>query len=236
VIVFAAAPLVSHIPRAALAGVLIATAVRMVEVGSIKAMTRASRGETVILVLTAAVTLASTLVNAVIVGMVVAAAVAVTKVSKAARLEQVPLHADLPAADHHAEEQALLGEHIIAYRLDGPLLFAVAHRFLLELTEAADVKVVILRMSRISVIDSSGARVLADAIDKLTKRGVLVLVSGVRPEHRRPLDAFGTLDPLREAGHVFATTPEAIEAAHAHLAGAGIVPAQRAGEPSQVTR
>lgn len=58
----------------------------------------------------------------------------------------------------------------------GPLLFAAAHRFLLELTETSDVKVVILRMSRISVIDSSGARVLEDAIDRLTKRGVLVLV------------------------------------------------------------
>ncbi|WP_344660451.1 SulP family inorganic anion transporter [Catenulispora subtropica] len=229
-IVFAAAPLVAHIPRAALAGVLIATAVRMVEVGSIRALAESGRGETLTLVLTATVTLVSTLVNAVIVGMVVAAAVAVAKVSTAARLEQVPLHADLPPADHHAEEQALLGEHIVAYRLDGPLLFAAAHRFLLELTEAAEVKVVILRMSRISVIDSSGARVLADAVDRLTKRGVLVLVSGVRPEHRRPLDALGTLDELREAGHVFTTTPEAIAFAHAHLAGAGIIPAPRAGE------
>jgi len=235
VIVFAAAPLVAHIPRAALAGVLIATAIRMVEVGSIRALAKASRAETGVLALTATVTLVSTLVNAVVVGMVVAAVVAVTKVSKAARLEQVPLHADLPPADHHAEEQALLGEHIVAYRFDGPLLFAAAHRFLLELTETAEVKVVILRMSRISVIDSSGAQVLADAIDRLTKRGVLVLVSGVRPEHRRPLDALGTLDGLHDAGHVFTTTPEAIEYAHAHLAGTGMVPAQRAGEPVAVT-
>ncbi|GAA1965055.1 SulP family inorganic anion transporter [Catenulispora subtropica] len=233
-IVFAAAPLVSHIPRAALAGVLIATAIRMVEVGSIKALAKAGRGEAAILFLTAAVTLASTLVNAVIVGMIVAAVVAVTKVSKAARLEQVPLHADLPPADHHAEEQALLGEHIIAYRIDGPLLFAAAHRFLLELTETADVRVVILRMSRVSVIDSSGARVLADAIDKLTRRGVLVLVSGVRPEHHRPLDALGTLDALREAGHVFTTTPQAIEFAHTRLSGAGIIPGQRADRHAQV--
>ncbi|MFL6116314.1 MAG: SulP family inorganic anion transporter [Catenulispora sp.] len=234
VIVFAAAPLVAHIPRAALAGVLIATAVRMVEVGSIRALARAGRGELGILVLTATVTLASTLVNAVIVGMVVAAAVAVTKVSAAARLEQVPLHADLPPADHHAEEQALLGEHIVAYRIDGPLLFAAAHRFLLELTENADVRVVILRMSRISVIDSSGARVLADAIDKLAKRGVLVLVSGVRPEHRRPLDALGTLAGLHEAGRVFTATPAAIDFAHRYLSGAGIVPAPRTGASVQL--
>lgn len=235
-IVFAAAPLVAHIPRAALAGVLIATAVRMVEAGSIRALARASRGETGILVLTATVTLASTLVNAVIVGMVVAAAVAVTQVSAAARLEQVPLHADLPPADHHSEEQRLLGEHIVAYRIDGPLLFAAAHRFLLELTETADVRVVILRMSRISVIDASGARVLEDAIDRLEKRGVLVLISGIRPEHRRPLDALGTLDGAREAGRVFTTTPEAIEFARTYLSGAGLIPAQRVGEHAAVCR
>lgn len=45
----------------------------------------------------------------------------------------------------------------MAYRLDGPLFFAVAHRFLLELTEVADVRVVILRMSRISALDATGA-------------------------------------------------------------------------------
>jgi SulP family sulfate permease len=225
VIVFAAAPLVAHIPRAALAGVLIATAIRMVEVGSLKALTRASRGETAIMALTAVTTLAFNLVTAVVVGLLVAAVLALTKVARAARLEQVPLHADLPPADHHEEEQALLGEHIVAYRLDGPLMFAAAHRFLLELTEAADVKVVILRMSRISAIDASGARVLHDAIERLERRGALVLVSGVRPEHRRPLDALGTLDGLREAGRVFTTTPEAIAYAHAHLSGLGIVPA-----------
>jgi sulfate permease, SulP family len=130
----------------------------------------------------------------------------------------------------------LLGEHIVAYRIDGPLLFAAAHRFLLELTEASDVKVIILRMSRISVIDSSGARVLEDAIDRLAKRGVLVLVSGVRPEHHRPLDALGTLDRLREAGHVFTTTPEAIEFAHTHLSETGVIPALHTGERSGAPR
>ncbi|WP_240553893.1 SulP family inorganic anion transporter [Streptomyces niveiscabiei] len=58
-IVFAAAPLVSKIPLAALAGVLLATAIRMVEVGSLKAMARATRSDAAILVLTAAATLAA---------------------------------------------------------------------------------------------------------------------------------------------------------------------------------
>ncbi|MET8628750.1 SulP family inorganic anion transporter [Kitasatospora sp. NPDC004669] len=217
VIVFAAAPLVSGIPLAALAGVLIATAVRMVQVGSLRALARTGRGEAAVLALTAAATLAFDLVTAVVVGLLVSGVLALAAVAKAARVEQVPLHADLPPADHHDEEQALLAEHIVAYRIDGPLLFAAAHRFLLELTESAEVKVAILRMSRVSAIDASGATVLGDAITELQRRGTLVLVSGIRDEHRRPLDALGTLDRLRADGHLFATTPDAIAYARTHV-------------------
>ncbi|MGK4580210.1 SulP family inorganic anion transporter [Kitasatospora sp. HPMI-4] len=217
VIVFAAAPLVAGIPLAALAGVLIATAVRMVEVGSLRALARSGRGEAAVMALTAAATLAFDLVTAVIVGLLVSGVLALRSVAKAARLEQVPLHEDLPSADRHDEEQALLAEHIVAYRIDGPLLFAAAHRFLLELTESAEVKVAILRMSRVSAIDASGATVLGDAIARLHRRGTLVLVSGIRDEHHRPLDALGVLDRLRDDGHVFDTTPDAIAHARTHL-------------------
>ncbi|MFJ1752005.1 SulP family inorganic anion transporter [Kitasatospora sp. NPDC088134] len=217
VIVFAAAPLVSGIPLAALAGVLIATAVRMVEVGSVRALVRSGRGEAAVLLLTAVATLAFDLVTAVVVGLLVSGVLALAEVARAARVEQVPLHEDLPPADHHDEERALLAEHIVAYRIDGPLLFAAAHRFLLELTGAAQVRVAILRMSRVSAIDASGATVLGDAITELERRGTLVLVSGLRAEHHRPLDALGVLDRLRAEGRVFGTTPEAIGCARRHL-------------------
>ncbi|WP_317620725.1 SulP family inorganic anion transporter [Actinoplanes sp. KI2] len=224
VIVFAAAPLVAGIPIAALAGVLIATAIRMVEVGSLAALARSGRGEALIMGLTAIVTVASTLVNAVAVGLLAAGVLALRQVALAARLEQVPLHADLPPADHHEEEQALLAEHIVAYRIDGPLLFAAAHRFLLELTEAAQVRVVILRLSRVSALDASGAKVLGDAIDKLTRRGTLVLVSGIREDHLHRMNALGVLDELHDTGRLFANTPEAIAYARAHLHHTGLIP------------
>ncbi|MFB8773889.1 SulP family inorganic anion transporter [Streptomyces broussonetiae] len=220
-IVFAAAPLVSEIPLAALAGVLLATAVRMVEVGSLRAMARATRSDAAILVLTAAATLALDLVYAVIIGLAVAGALALRAVAKQARLEEVPLD----RGDHSAEEHALLAEHIVAYRIDGPLFFAAAHRFLLELTEVADVRVVILRMSRVSTLDATGALVLKDAVERLTRRGILVLVSGIRPGQRQILDSVGALEALRPEDRDHATTPEAIRAAHDHLESAGVLPA-----------
>ncbi|MER5639060.1 SulP family inorganic anion transporter [Kitasatospora sp. NPDC002227] len=223
VVVFAAAPLVSGIPLAALAGVLIATAARMVEVASLRALARSGRGEAAVMALTAAATLAFDLVTAVIVGLLVAGALALRQVALSAALTRVPLHEGLPPADHHEEEQALLAEHIVAYRIDGPVFFAAAHRFLLELAETGDVRVVILRLSRVSALDATGARVLGDAIAKLERRGVLVLVSGIQDGHRRTLDALGVLDGLYAAKRVFGTTPEAIAAAREALHHSGVL-------------
>ncbi|MFC3572606.1 SulP family inorganic anion transporter [Streptomyces yaanensis] len=221
VIVFAAAPLVSKIPLAALAGVLLATAIRMVEVGSLKAMAKATRSDALILALTAVATLALDLVYAVIIGLIVAGALALRAVAKQARFDQVPLD----HGDHSAKEHALLAEHIVAYRIDGPLFFAAAHRFLLELTEVADVRVVILRMSRVSTMDATGALVLKDAVEKLNRRGIVVMTSGIRPGQRQVLDSVGALDLLRLDGREYATTPEAIQGARDHLEMAGVLPA-----------
>ncbi|MBQ0896104.1 SulP family inorganic anion transporter [Micromonospora sp. U56] len=206
VIVLAAAPLVGRIPLAALAGVLLATTVRMVEAGSLWALARATRGDALVLVLTFAVTVIWDLVTAVAVGVAVAVVVALRAVARSARLEQVPLD----AGDHSAEEHALLAEHIVAYRLDGPLFFAAAHTFLLELSDVADVRVVILRMSRVSTIDATGAQVLGDAITRLRGRGITVLLSGITPGHDQVLATLGVADQLRREGLVFPDTPAAI--------------------------
>jgi SulP family sulfate permease len=219
VIMLVAAPLVAHIPLAALAGVLLATAIRMVEVSSLAALARSTRSDALVMALTALATLALDLVAAVLIGLVAAGALALRKIAISVRVEEVPLD----DGDHRAEEHALLVEHIVAYRLDGPLFFAAAHRFLLELTDVADVRVIILRMSRVSTIDASGALVLRDAIQRLEHRGITVYVSGLRPGHAKTLDALGVLDRLQATGRVFATTPEAIAAARAGLDARGLL-------------
>ncbi|MFE2123439.1 SulP family inorganic anion transporter [Rhodococcus aetherivorans] len=207
-IVYLASPLVAQIPLAALAGVLLATTVRMVETASIVAITRASRADAIVMTVTFLVTVALDLVTAVAIGVGFAAVLALRAVAKSARIEQVPLDEE---GDHAAEEHELLREHIVAYRIDGALFFAAAHRFLLELADVTDVKVVILRMSRVTAIDATGALVLKDAITKLEHRHITVLISGAKPEHLRPLSALGVFTTKdSEERHVFATTPRAI--------------------------
>lgn len=220
-IVLAAAPLVSRIPLAALAGVLLATTVRMVEVGTLIALSRSTRGDALVLALTFTVTVVFDLVTAVAVGIGVAAVLALRAVARTARLEQVPLE----PGDHSAEEHRLLTEHIVAYRLDGPLFFAAAHHFLIELSQVTDVRVVILRMSRVTTIDATGAHVLGEAITHLRRRGVTVLLSGIATGHEQVLSALGIAEDLRRDGLIFPDTIAAINHARTHLVGRPPLPA-----------
>jgi SulP family sulfate permease len=205
-VMLVAAPLVAHIPLSALAGVLLATTLRMAERASVVALMRSTRADAVILVMTFAVTVVFDLVVAVGVGLAVAVILALRTVARTARIEKVPLE----AGDYSEEEHALLSEHIVAYRLDGPLFFAAAHQFLIELANITDVRVVILRMSRVSTVDATGARVLEDAIERLESRGITVLLSGLDGDHAAVLETLGVAEHLREIGHVFKDTPTAI--------------------------
>ena len=214
IVMLALAPLVAGIPLAALAGVLLATAFLMVEVTGLRAILRSTRGDAVVLVLTAIATLVFDLVTAVILGLVVAGFFALQEVARSARIDAEPV--SMNSGDHDAEESSLLSEHIVAYRLEGSLFFGAAHAFLVELSEVSDVRVVILRMSRVATLDATGAALLADTIGRLESRHITVLLSGVRPQHVQVLERLGVYDELAHERHVFATTPEAIAHARAH--------------------
>jgi SulP family sulfate permease len=208
-VIYTVAPLVSLIPLAALAGVLLATAVRMVELASLRALARSTRGDAAVLALTFSVTVFVDLVTAVVVGVGVAILLALREIVRSVSVDEVPIEEH----NHAEEEHRLLAEHIVAYRLDGPLFFAAAHHFLLELTNLAYVRVVILRMSRVSTIDATGARMLGDAVTQLERRGIVVLLSGISTQHDEVLNALGVADHLRRGGLIFPDTPSAI--AHA---------------------
>jgi SulP family sulfate permease len=229
-VVLAIGPLVGKVPIAALAGVLLATCVRMVEIGSLTSLWRSGRGEAAVLVATVGATVFLDLVSAVLLGVVAAGAVALRRMARAVTVEEFPI-STVSAGDHMDEETALLDEHIVAYRIDGPLFFAGAHQALLELASLSDVRVVILRLSRLSSIDATGAAVLRDTIVHLERRGIAIMLSGV-PERLAPvLEAIGVYGGLAHERHVFVTTPDAIAHARLHVARAphdGPTPSLRA--------
>lgn len=212
VIVFAGSSLVARIPVAALAGVLMVTAVRMVEVHNIEAIVRATRSDAVILALTAITTVAFDLILAVEVGMAAAAVLALRQLSRTS----APVAEPLPLIDA-GMAKALRAEHIVSYRLDGALFFGAVQRFLDELTSVGGVRVVILRLPELQMLDATGAQALGEMIETLEGRGITVLLKGPRPEHLRILEEVGAIDRLAHENHLFTDLDDAIAHARSHL-------------------
>jgi SulP family sulfate permease len=212
--VVALAGLLERVPLGALAGVLMVTAVRMVEFGTVGQIVRSTRSDALLLVTTATATVAFDLVVAVGVGIALASLLALRQVAGSTSFDREPVESvDIdPTLEH-----ALLQEHIVAYRLDGALFFGAAQRFLLELTEVSDVEVVILRLGRLRVLDSTGAQALADLIGHLEHRGITVLLASVRPEHRRLIERVGVVSTLAHENHLLPTIREALIHARRHL-------------------
>ena len=213
-VVLFAGPVVARIPLAALAGVLMVTAVRMVEVHNVRAVLRSTRSDAIVLAVTAFATIAFDLILAVEIGIAVAALLALRAVSRSASAvaEALPVEID------QTVEAELLHEHIVTYRLDGVLFFGAAQRFLTELTAVSDVRVVILRLPQLQVLDATGAQALGEIVAELEHRGITVLLKGPRPEHLRVLRAVGALDRLAHENHLFSNLDAAVTHARRHVA------------------
>lgn len=215
-VVLAGSSVVARIPLAALAGILMVTSVRMVEVHNIRSVLRATRSDAAVLVLTATATVVFDLIVAVEIGMAVAAILALRHVARNSSItpEAIPNGGGEVLADVGAE---LLDDHILTYRLDGALFFGAAQRFLTELTAVKGVRVVILRLPELQVLDATGAQALGDIVEELEGRGVTVLLKGPRPEHLRILEAVGVLQRLGHESHLFSRLEDAVGHAREHV-------------------
>lgn len=206
-IVLVVAGPVGKIPFAALAGVLMVTAVRMVNIAAASAVLRSTRADALAFIITAGVTIAVDLVVAVLIGLVVASFFALRSLASTSGVSREPIEGEPVPGD----------EQIAAIRIDGPLFFAVADRVMETVTQMGEVTVVILQMSRVELVDATGARVLSDIVQQLEARGVTALIKGVRPGHIHLFATVGVLDALRHENHLFEDYEHALAHARTHV-------------------
>lgn len=217
-VVLFAASLVARIPLAALAGVLMVTAVRMVDRRSLKAIVTSSRSDALVMILTATATVVFDLILAVEIGIAVAAVLALRAMAKSSTVEQEEVSfAGSTETVTDDQEVELLRQHIAVYRLDGALFFGAAQHFLDVFTSVSDVRVVILRLGGVRVIDASGGHALEEIITGLQSRGVTVLLCGVGERSGKILEAVGAMTALDAERHTFTSLPAAIEHARGHV-------------------
>lgn len=205
-VVYAAAKIVAAIPLAALAGVLMVTASRMVSINVISRIMRTTRADALVFIITAIITISVDLVVAVGIGIAVAAFFILRRMSIDAGVYREPL------------EPSMLGDEKIGlFRIEGALFFGAAERLLQQIMDYDNLDVVILRLSQIQMIDATGAHQLTELVTALERRGVTVIIKGVRKEHIHVLGVLGAIRSLRHENHLFEDLSEAVEHARQHV-------------------
>lgn len=207
VIVLVGSGVVAHIPLAALAGVLMVTAFRMVTLATVLTVLRSTRADAVIFWVTAIITVSVDLIYAVLIGIAVAAFFALRQMARASGVQRE----EIPGAVQTGDERIAL------FRLDGALFFGAAERMLDQVAQLRDIEVVIIRMSQLQVLDATGAQVVTELIRSLERRGITVLIKGIRPSHLGLAQRVGILGALRHENHVFDELDDAVTHARSHV-------------------
>lgn len=203
-VVYLAAGLVSHIPLAALAGVLFVTAFRMVSTSSVRKILGSTRGDGLVFWITALITVVFDLVVAIGLGVAIAVLWAVYHLSRLSGVVELPLPGERQQVD----------DKIAYFRLDGSMFFGAAERIVTELSDVhRSTGVVILSMSHVGILDASGAKQLADVFVELNERGIITMIKGLRPEHLKAAQSVGIIDALSSPTYLFDSIEEAAASA-----------------------
>lgn len=168
----ALAPLVSYLPMAAMAALLLIVAKNMSEARHFVRLVRiAPRSDVFVLVTCFALTVAFDMVVAVSVGVVLAALLFMRRMSELThvRLETAASHeVEVPAGVRH-------------YEVAGPLFFGAAQRAfgVLAATDAASV--VIVSMTHVPTVDATGLVALESLVAKLARQRRKLILVGLQP-------------------------------------------------------
>ncbi|KDA04699.1 MFS transporter [Microbacterium sp. CH12i] len=206
-IVLVGASVVARIPLAALAGVLMVTAFRMISIATVRTVVGSTRADAAVFIITAIVTVSVDLIYAVLIGIAVAAFFALRQLARASGVHRE----ELPGAAQPGDER------IAVFRLEGALFFGVAERMLERISELRDVEVVVIRMSQLQILDATGAQVITELITSLERRGITVLVKGIQPRHLALASRVGVLSSLRHQNHLFDELDAAVAHARSHV-------------------
>ncbi|MFC3086485.1 SulP family inorganic anion transporter [Tabrizicola soli] len=180
-----AAPLAAYIPLAALAGVLAVVAWGMAERHEFVALVRATRGDALVVLATFLLVVFRDLTEGILVGFSLAGLVFIKRMSETAGMR--------PLADTTPDAQRA---DRIVYHLEGPYFFGAAAQLGGVLERIAEApRALVLDMSAVPLMDSSGARGVLQLAARARRRGGQIYLIGLRPALRRVLESQGAHEP-----------------------------------------
>jgi SulP family sulfate permease len=196
--------LVQYVPHAVLAGLLVAVGIGIIDYRGIRHLLKVPRSDAFLMLFVLVLTVFTNLIIAVAAGLIVASFVFMKKVSditeRQATLAPV---ADEPWADELTIPDTIRNKLLIKH-VDGPLFFGFASHFLdIARQAAAQSRLLVLRMDRISYMDQTGVYALEDALTRLNAAGVRVLVVGLSVAHLDLLEKLQVIPAIVPESDVF---------------------------------
>jgi len=191
---FLLAPVMSHIPLAALAGVLIVTAWRMNEWEEIHYIfTHQFKTAIVTFILTMLATITLDLTQAIVIGAFLSGAIFLNQASDI-DIDIQQINPD-KLRQRGIEVNHLCANMRVAY-LTGPLFFAATNNFYEAFRKLDDTKVLILSMRGVPIIDTSGLQAIAELHARLQKVDGTLMLSGLHANVQRMLERGGLLESI----------------------------------------
>jgi SulP family sulfate permease len=183
--------LVGAIPMPCLAGVLIMVSYNMSGWRTIRSMCRQSRSDIAILFTTMILTIVFDLTIAIEVGLALAVVLFVRRIMETSKIsvlrDEMDVHHDGEEGDIHLA----IPKGVEVYEINGPLFFGIATKFE-ELASKRDVMPIrIVRMRKVSFIDSTGLHNLEIFIEGAIKAGQKVILSGVNKRVYNSIESAG---------------------------------------------
>jgi len=219
------APYAHFIPSAALAGILMVTAMGMVDWKALPFHLRATKFDAVIVLTTAVAAVGVSIEFCIIIGVFASFLLAVPRAGRMTRTEFV-VH-DNGVVRERADDEPV-NPHLLLFGLEGELFFGSAmaleeHLNWFEARAATGVKAIVLRVKRLRNPDAVGMREIDQFVRRMQAMGVRVILAGVRRDLLDGLRAAGALDRLgpdqvfSERQKRGSSTMEAVAAAYAYL-------------------
>jgi sulfate permease, SulP family len=184
------APVMSYIPLASLAAVLVVVAWNMAEIESFGHLMSGPIGDRIVLLITFALTVIFDLTVAIEVGLVFASFLFMHRMSEVVAMQSniTLLEEDRDDAAKAEDQRALLPTGVEAFQISGPLFFAVADRLDDVLNQFnPPPRVFVLRMRLVPLIDSSGVTSLQKMLKRCRDLNTSVILSGLQEQPRRIL-------------------------------------------------
>ncbi|HSN81203.1 MAG TPA: C4-dicarboxylic acid transporter DauA [Polyangiales bacterium] len=210
------APLLSYLPMASLAALLLIVAWNMSEVKHFTHTLRvAPKSDVAVLLTCYGLTVSFDMVVGVSVGIVLAAFLFMRRMAEVTQGRFAEgMHPDLPGP---------IPRGVVVYDISGPLFFGAAQKAMATLNVITDqTKAVVLLMDEVHAMDATGLVALESALDQLARQRCLAVLSRVQPQPLRLLEK-SQID--QRAGVVLSDAlEEAIAIAGAHAAGRPSMP------------